>query len=386
MDERAYWIWAQHAFGAGSPLPQRLAGDYRGGLREFYEGGPKLWNTRRDIADSAAVALWNFPLAQAEARLEYAEKVGWQVLTPADKEYPGPLRNIHNPPAVLYGKGTLPDLDHQLAIAVVGSRKPLPASEDIARHLGYQLAAGGACVVSGGAKGVDYGALSGALQIPGSHMISVLPVSLDSAYILQNAKLRESICAFGGALLTEYFSQSRPVVGTFHVRNRLITGLSRGVIIVQAAEKSGSMIYASHAADQNRDLYVYPGPEGLAEFAGSRRLIEEGAMSVTSGEDVLAEYGETRRPKPRPQAVELLKDMLPVRPSRTAEAAVLEDAGAGLSPSARAVLAALGPDPLPVAELGEKTGLGPAELLGLLTELELEGLAVSHPGKRYSRP
>lgn len=76
MDERAYWIWAQHAFGAGSPLPQRLAGDYRGGLREFYEGGPKLWNTRRDIADSAAVALWNFPLAQAEARLEYAEKVG----------------------------------------------------------------------------------------------------------------------------------------------------------------------------------------------------------------------------------------------------------------------------------------------------------------------
>ena len=291
MDNRAYWIWIQQAFPPGSRKPTLLSAQYAGGLREFCQGGPRLWNSRRDLTDRETAALRDFSISQAEARLEYAERLGWQVLTPECEKYPELLRNISDPPAVLYLKGSLPDVDSMVSIGIAGARKATQSSLDAARKFGYQLAAGGACVVSGGAKGVDAAALTGALGIPGSRMVSVLPVSLDSTYVTENAKLRNMICSHGGALVTEYFSLSHPEFGTFQARNRLITGLSRGTLLIQAARKSGTMIYATHALDQNRDLFVYPGPEGTVEFAGSRELIEDGARAVVCGEDILAEYG-----------------------------------------------------------------------------------------------
>lgn len=300
--------------------------------------------------------------------------------------YPGLLENIPAPPAVLYSKGTLPDLDGGLSIAVVGSRKPLPASADAAGNFGYQLAAGRACVISGGAMGVDAAALSGALRVPGSHVVSVLPVSLDSPYLQGNARLRSMICTHGGALVTEYFSQRDPLRGTFQVRNRLITGLSRGVVIVQAAGRGGGLLYAAHALDQNRDVFVYPGPEGAAEFAGSRRLLEDGAKAVTSGEDVLAEYAAQRSSQPNPWVEELFRDLV-LRPSsgKESQAANLEDVGIGLSPRSRQVWEALTDGPQTVSQLEEKTGLPASVLLGVLTELEIDGLARSLPGKRFTR-
>lgn len=387
MDHRAYWIWLQQAFGEGSPLPWQLSRRFHGGVEEFYKGGPRLWNTLTFITDRQAATLFGFSLQEAEARLEYAEKVGWFVLTPECEKYPESLRNISDPPAVLYGKGQLPDLESRPAIAIAGARKALEVSVRAAKNIGYQLAAGGAPVISGGAVGIDSAALEGAMSASGQ-VVSVLPVDLDSPYINKNAGLRREICQRGGVLLSEYFSQRNPAMGGFQARNRLITGLCCGVVLIQAAAKSGTVMYARFAADQNRDVFVYPGPPGAPEYAGSRALLEDGAKAVTCGEEVLEDYVLRfgRRPLEEftlPPEYEGLFDEVPFP-----EEAALADSGAegpSLSPEGEKIWAALGQGPMGIAQLVEKTGLGAGQLLSLLTEMELEGVVASAAGKRYRR-
>lgn len=381
MDERAVWIWLQQAFKPGSPMPYKISQDYPGGVREFWEGGPKLWNGRRDIRDSEAAALRDFSLGDAQARLEYAEKLGWQVLTPDCRKYPWLLRNIPDPPAVLYGKGELPELDSLPVVAVVGSRSAVPASLDAAKNFGYQLAAGGACVVSGGAKGVDAAALTGALSIPGAKMISVLPVSLDSSYVSANARLRSMICQKGGALLSEYFSQSAPDYGTFPIRNRLVTGLSKAVLIVQSRLTGGGPLYVSRALEQGREVLVWTGPRGGVQFDGNRKLLEEGATPVSSGEDLLAWCGGTL-PEGRTGLEELMDGFPFPKPEPVLS---LADSGAPMEPETRRVWEILSSQPQSLEQLADQSGMAAPALMSLLTEMELEGLAVSHPGKRFSR-
>ena len=381
MDNRAYWIWMQQAFGAGSPLPWRIHRSVPGGVEAFYQGGPRLWNSLGGIREQEAAALFSFSLEEAQAQLEHALKVGWEVLTPACGEYPQALTHIYDPPAVLYGKGKLPDMDSRPALAVVGARKATPETQEKAREFGYQLALGGASVVTGGAVGVDAAVALGAMS-GGGPVVSVLPVALNSPYLSKNHFLRQSILEKGGALLTEYFAQQTPGFGTFQVRNRLITGLACGVLLLQAARKSGTVMYASYAKDQNRDVFVWPGPQGDPAFAGGWDLLEDGAKAVERGEEILEEfqYRSAGRGKiislPAPRAWQAEEAAIPV----------LADPGLpALSQAQAAVLAALTDTPQAVAQLEEAAGLPAGQLLGALTELELLGLAQSHQGKRYSR-
>ena len=381
MDNRAYWIWMQQAFGAGSPLPWRIHRSVPGGVEAFYQGGPRLWNSLGGIREQEAAALFSFSLEEAQAQLEHALKVGWEVLTPACEEYPQALTHIFDPPAVLYGKGKLPDMDSRPALAVVGARKATPETQEKAREFGYQLALGGASVVTGGAVGVDAAVALGAMS-GGGPVVSVLPVALNSPYLSKNHFLRQSILEKGGALLTEYFAQQTPGFGTFQVRNRLITGLACGVLLLQAARKSGTVMYASYAKDQNRDVFVWPGPQGDPAFAGGWDLLEDGAKAVECGEEILEEF--QYRFAGRGKIISLPAS----RAWRAEEAAipVLADPGLpALSQAQAAVLAALTDTPQAVAQLEEAAGLPAGQLLGALTELELLGLAQSHQGKRYSR-
>lgn len=382
MDNRAYWIWMQQAFGAGSPLPWRIHRSVPGGVEAFYQGGPRLWNSLGGIREQEAAALFSFSLEEAQAQLEHALKVGWEVLTPACGEYPQALTHIYDPPAVLYGKGKLPDMASRPALAVVGARKATPETQEKAREFGYQLALGGAVVVTGGAVGVDAAVALGAMS-GGGPVVSVLPVALNSPYLSKNHFLRQSILEKGGALLTEYFAQQTPGFGTFQVRNRLITGLACGVLLLQAARKSGTVMYASYAKDQNRDVFVWPGPQGDPAFAGGWDLLEDGAKAVERGEEILEEfqYRSAGRGKiislPAPRAW---------RAEEEAAIPVLADPGLpALSQAQAAVLAALTDTPQAVAQLEEAAGLPAGQLLGALTELELLGQARSHQGKRYSR-
>ena len=382
MDNRAYWIWMQQAFGAGSPLPWRIHRSVPGGVEAFYQGGPRLWNSLGGIREQEAAALFSFSLEEAQAQLEHALKVGWEVLTPACGEYPQALTHIYDPPAVLYGKGELPDMDSRPALAVVGARKATPETQEKAREFGYQLALGGASVVTGGAVGVDAAVALGAMS-GGGPVVSVLPVALNSPYLSKNHFLRQSILEKGGALLTEYFAQQTPGFGTFQVRNRLITGLACGVLLLQAARKSGTVMYASYAKDQNRDVFVWPGPQGDPAFAGGWDLLEDGAKAVERGEEILEEF--QYRSAGRGKIISLPAPRV-WQAEEEAAIPVLADPGLpALSQAQAAVLAALTDTPQAVAQLEEAAGLPAGQLLGALTELELLGQARSHQGKRYSR-
>lgn len=371
-----FWIWAQQAFGPGSGTPWRVYRRFPGGLEGFYRAGPGCWNRLGYVTGAQAASLELCTLEQAMVRLDCAMRLGWQVVTPECEQYPGELRNISDPPAVLYIKG--PELAEIPGprVAVAGARKALPESLAAAGGIGYQLAGAGAVVVTGEAVGVDGRAIEGAVNA-GGRVICVLPVDLESPYMAKTGHLRRRVLEQGGALVTEYFSQRSPAQGGFQLRNRLITGLCSRVVLVQAAEKSGTMIYARHAAAQGRRLYVFPGPEGAEEFAGSRRLLRDGAAAVYSGAEVLGtdralspkggmapQGGMAERPAPKkelPQEKELPEDQ-------------------------RAVLDMLGGGPRTVDELAEGCGMDAPGLLRLLTRMELRGLVESAPGRRYRRP
>ncbi len=379
VDPRVYWIWAQRAFGAGSGKPFTLFRRFSGGLREFYEGGPSLWNRLEFISEKEAASLYANQLSSAQALLEYCLKTGQEVLTPESENYPEALRNIYDPPAVLYLKGTLPDFNENPGIAVVGARKALPKTLEAAKGFGYQLASGGATVISGCAVGVDACSLLGALSASG-RPVSVLPTCLDSNYVAENEALRRRVLEQGGALLSEYAVEQGVQHGTFQVRNRIISGLSSGVLVLQAAQKSGTLITARHAIEQDRDVFVYPGPEGAAAFEGGRRLIEDGAKAVTSGEEILEEYAArfSHGQKPK-KPVPLFEDLFPAGERE----AVLADSSMELSREAEAVFKVLLPTPLHISQLEEKTALSPSQVLSALTELELAGKVKSYPGKRF---
>ena len=375
MDNRVYWIWLQHAFGPGSPMPWRISLGYPGGVEGFFRDGSRVWNSMAGIKEREAAALYAFSLSEAQAQLEYADKVGWQVLTPECEKYPAALRNIFDPPAVLYVRGQLPDVDRRPTISVVGARKALKESEEKGKEFGYQLAIGGAVVVTGGAVGIDTAATLGAMSGEGP-LISVLPVALNSPYLVENAFLRETILEKGGALVSEFFSQQSPGYGAFHMRNRLITGFACGVLLIQAARKSGTIIYASYAKDQDRDVFVYPGKQGDPAFAGGWDLIADGAKPVTCGEEILEEYDRRFHTQGR---------VIPLDPLPEVERNLaLADPGARINGDQAAVLAVLEKEAVSVGTLAEQTGLPTGNLLALLAELELRGLVKSHPGKRYS--
>lgn len=380
--------------------PARIFEEFPGGVEGFYQAGPVCWNTLDYVSERHAAALLEFSLSKARYRLEYAANMGWEVLTPECEKYPEALRNISDPPAVLYVKGAMPDFTRAPAAGVAGARKATPESQKAATRIGYELAAGGAIVVSGGAVGVDRCAINGALSAMGQ-VVSVLPVDLSSPYVAENAALRRRIVEQGGALVSEYFSQREPARGSFQARNRIISGMCFGMVLVQVRQKSGSMIYANHAAKQGREVYVYPGPPGDPAFAGGQRLIEEGAIPVAGGEEVLADcpaycwgnfkrdpsYAKVakarterilaarsgRRPKPAEEAPN--EEEGPVR--------ALADSGPELPGQGEVLRALAAGGAMTLAELEEAVGIPAGKLLALMTRLELKGIVTSDSGKRY---
>lgn len=391
-----FWMWAQQAFGPGNSTPWHIYRNFPGGLEGFYREGPRCWNRLDYVSEVQTESLAVCTVEEAMVRLECAMRLGWQVVTPECEQYPRELRNISDPPAVLYIKGAHLEELAGPKVAVAGARKALQVSIDAARSIGYQLATAGGVVVTGEAVGVDAGAMEGVISA-GGRAICVLPVDLGSPYMAKTSHLRRRVLELGGVLMTEYFSQRSPAQGGFQLRNRLITGLCPQVVLVQAAEKSGTMIYARHSAGQGRKLYVFPGPPEAEEFAGSRRLLKEGAIPVQSGSEVLgtdkAIAIETRavkspqraqRPRKRPAAAMLADSGLPPReqePVREKEPSPAEK----LPEGQQAVLDRLKDGECTVDELMESCGMETGKLLRLLTRMELQGLIECVPGRRYRR-
>jgi DNA processing protein len=288
-------------------------------------------------------------LARAAATL-----VAW-----SDPGYPALLRQIAVPPLVLAVRGTLaPD---ELAVAVVGSRRGTEYGRRTAEELGRGLAQAEITVVSGLAAGVDAAAHRGALAA-GGRTVAVLGTGIDRVYPRWHAELAEAIAA-QGALVSEFPCGAQPQQYHFPRRNRVISGLSRGTVVVEAAEDSGSLITARHAVEQNRDVFAVPGPAQGATHRGAHRLIREGAKLVTCVEDILEEVAPERLD----------------RPARARAAA----AAAALTAEERSVLAAIGPDGGQVDDVIRRAAVPPAAALETLLALELRGLVDQLPGKRF---
>lgn len=277
-----------------------------------------------------------------------------------DDDYPSLLREIHDPPALLYLRGALPVND---CFAIVGSRRATSAGLTLTRELATTLAHHDICIVSGLARGVDSAAHRGALDAKGA-TIAVLGCGIDRIYPPENSQLFLEIQQ-ANAIITEYPPETPPLAGHFPGRNRIISGLSRGVLIVEAAEKSGSLITGDFALEQGRELFAIPGALHNPNSKGTNRLLKEGAQLVTEAEDIL-------------------QVLWPNHPTKQ-EKRQYSNFSEQLEEPALSVFQILGHEPRHSDEIARECGLTPMELSAILLDLELRGGIQTLPGNHYIR-
>ena len=282
-----YWVWLSELKGLRNQTKLALLRRFGDPESIFYADPDELMLT--EGADPGQLKLLeNHDLAPADKILADCQRLDIQLLTFSDAAYPGRLKNIYDPPALLYYKGKLPLLDDLLSVAVVGTRDCTPYGVACAEKLGFGLASGGAVVVSGLAKGIDAAATRGALRA-GGVTIGVAGNGLDVHYPYESRYLYEDVAA-SGVLFSEYPPGTEPAPGHFPVRNRILSGLSLAALVVEAPERSGALITAMTALEQGRDVFAVPGPIDAPTSVGCNRLIRDGAGLVTDASDILREY------------------------------------------------------------------------------------------------
>lgn len=285
------------------------------------------------------------------------------VITSTDEQYPASLQHIQQPPAILFYRGQLDSLMGK-CVAVVGSRTPSPKGEAMTRSICRELSRSGVTIVSGLALGVDTAAHRGCLE-GGSPTAAVLACGMDVEYPLDNAELRSEILDKGGVLLSEYPIGMHGSKFVFQMRNRIISGLSKAVLMMEARIQSGSMITVQHALDQGRDVFAYPGIPDSDFSEGAHQLLREGAIYFTSAQDVLEDLGWA---EDAPPATPQQKQALPP-----------------MSEAHRKIYALLAQGDMSFDELAAQTELPTAELSVALTMMQMSGFIRALPGKTYCR-
>lgn len=335
--------------------------DAFGSAGAVLRAGPAALSSVEGVGPGLAAAIrGRLDLEGAQREVVSLMARGWRLIPYGDPEYPALLAQIADPPAVLYVAGDLLPED-QRAVAVVGSRKASTSGVRFARRLAQDLAAGGITVVSGLAQGIDAAAHQGAVE-GGGRTLAVFGAGLDVIYPGWNADLAIAVRE-RGAWLSEVPLGSEPRAHHFPRRNRVISGLSLGVVVVEAAERSGSLITARAALDQGREVFAVPGLPGSYNARGTHGLLRSGAKLVERVEDILEEIPEYRNapkastPLPVPELPGGLEGLW----------AALEDA------------------PVHIDDLAARAKASPAEASAGLMELCLRGSAQEWPGKRYSR-
>ena len=306
-----------------------------------------------------------------DAELEQIVRAGVRLVTQADSEYPKNLTHIHDPPPFVYIRGSLEPQD-QVAVAIVGARSASPYGRDVTRQLARDLAHRRVTVVSGLARGIDAEAHRAALEA-GGRTIGVLGSGLDVLYPSEHRRLAQDMTQHG-AVISEFALGSQPEAGNFPYRNRVISGLSLGTVVIEAAEKSGSLITARCALEQNREVFAVPGHITASRSRGPHDLIKQGAKLVESVEDILVEIAPT----------------VPVRAeAQDGTGAVSGQPGlsaiAALEPDEELLVKLFDGEPLHVNVLIARSGLGPARVLEVLLGLELKGMVSQLPGTHFTR-
>ena len=406
---RLYWIWFAHHPELTDRERARLLEHFRDPEEIFYAEGKR--DIPKELEGLVCKALSSRDLTQAEQILERCAREEIDILVFDQKEYPQRLKNIPDPPMVLYCKGTLPPVDRLPVIGIVGTRKASAYGLNVARKMGFQIARCGATVVSGLASGIDAIAMRGALAGDGM-VIGVLGCGVEQVYPKSNRALFEDTERFG-CILSEFTPGTPPYKWNFPRRNRIISGLSCGVLVVEAPEISGSLITARQAAEQGRDVFVVPGNVDVPGFAGSYRLLRDGATPVSCGWDVVSEYATWFPDHIRKDMSEMpgsaggsQRESVPVRVAQQAASPVPASAFSGetdkkdidkepsglysdvnkqmpkLTADERQIADALKDGPRLVDDVIAETGLSTGKMLAGMTMLELKGLLKRLPGKR----
>lgn len=332
--------------------------------------------------------------------LNRCQELGIEVIPFNSPRYPERIKSISNPPAILYVKGNLADIDGECAVTMVGPRKASDYGLKAAFSLARRLAASGILIVSGGAVGVDGMSHKGAISVDGS-TVAVLGCGINYDYPKGNAGLRDEICQHG-CLISEYPPDFPPSKKTYPARNRILAAISCGTVVVEAGAKSGALITAGCAAEQGRDVFVVPGNPSLPQYEGSNKLLKDGAKPVLTVADILEEYYplfpqkidleaaakiksgtkdfnqaliETKGTKEEPKISQPTVDSKEQNPKKELDLPLPDDA--------KAVYEGIKTSEFMVDDAVAVSGLDVSGVLSALTELEIFGLITALPGGRY---
>ena len=379
-----HWLQLSLTDGIGSILARRIV-ERAGHIEAACDASADLLATVEGIGSAKSrkiASALRAAAGDAESEMARCQKLGIDLFCPDDAQYPVLLRSIPDPPNVLYCRGTLEDRDLN-AVAIVGSRKCSFYGREQAERFAALLAGAGATVLSGGARGVDSAAHRGAMQHPQGRTIAVLGSGVDVPYPPENASLFDQI-AERGAVLSEYPLGTSPLKENFPRRNRIVSGMSRGVLIIEADERSGALITARQACDDHgRPVFALPGRVDNPLSAGPHLLIRDGATLVTKLEDILEGLG------PLPQ--EAMEPRLFAPPTEESESSPTASLHAeshdmeGLTDRQRVVLKAIADDSANVDDLVERTSLQAHVILQELTFLTLKGQVRRLDGQTYTK-
>lgn len=365
MENLFYWIALHLVPGIGSVTFRRLTKSFGTPERVFTAGKGELAEIKGVKAEVIDAVVNRATEKRAEKHLKLLEKYGIKVLTFEDENYPKNLSNIYDPPALLFVKGDLTEADNY-SVGVVGSRNATYYGQKTTEQLCRSLVGHGLTIVSGLARGIDTAAHMGALSGKG-RTVAVLGSGLDIVYPPENRELCGQI-ARNGAVVSEFPLETPPEAKNFPVRNRIISGLSLGVVVVEATQKSGSLITANFALEQGREVFAVPGSVNSLRSSGAHKLIKHGAKLVERAEDIVEE---------------LRGQQFPVRSGTEIPAHQREELS--LPEEEKGVLNIIEDYPQHIDELARRGSLAVHRVSGLLLNLELKGLVQQLPGKLFIR-
>lgn len=400
MSALKYWIWLSTLRGIGAATAVKLL-DKMGTPENIFFADKDTY-IASGISQKEAECLSDKSLGKAMSVMDKCKELGVRMLTLGDAEYPERLKNIFDPPVVLYIKGNLPVMDEEAAIAVAGTRNCTPYGIKTSERMGYELARNGCVVVSGLARGIDSAAAKGALRA-GGKVVGVLGCGIDIVYPPENSRLFDDVAAIG-AIISEYPPGTEVNGRFFPARNRILSGISAGVVIIEAPKKSGSLITASRALEQGRDVFAVPANADSIASEGSNLLIKDGAIPVLSGKDVADEYRHIYpdkltdgrelipiTPKAEKKLLEeelsdkkqKLKAVKKIIDKQKSEDYDLKKPKIELTDDEKMICDAIGTECIHVNDIIERSGIPAGKVLALLTMLEIKGAVSQETGKTF---
>lgn len=383
MENELYWIWLTTLAG--------VTGFDITALLENFESAADIYKQESfdeilGIKPSVRSRLKDKSLKKAEAVYEKIKSIGAKVITFDSKDYPDTLRYIENPPYVLYLRGELPKWDRLLMIGVVGTRDATPYGTSATKRICSALAERGVTIVSGMARGIDAVAARSALD-KGAKTIAVLGCGIDSAYPSENRQLMCDIME-NGTVISEYPPGSGPLKTHFPERNRIISGLSKGVLVTEAPKKSGALITAGYAIENGRDLFAVPGSIFEVNCAGTNALLASCAKAVTSAQDILDEYvyevEHLNLEKPKNKILQkVFGGANPEKINNEITISIEDKKFQSLSSDEKAVAVLLMEENMHIDDIKRRSGIEISKLTPILSMLEFGGYIKKLPGNNY---